>query len=312
MLFKSNQEKVWWDIWNILIRIWEWCATNCYNCYSNKDNIIFYDYSKFIWLFDYIEKKCETKFDIFFYWIESIFHPDILLFLWNKSITNYRKSLHITPLYSHNNLSKILNISQGFPDVSFDTCYTIDDLKNLKSVIKFLQFVIDNNIKSTIDLFFDFDKYYKYLFDILNIISDNKYSSWRKTKNTHMWNTNCFEFIFNNWKQAILLYNAKKQTIINNEITNISNNDCIVKKSIEISKNNIYISEEIEFTYKWEITIHINAYCSKAIKIISNITKDDIDIIKDFNILNKYLSIYNTSDMWKSCYTCMNNPYSIM
>jgi len=308
MLFIQNTDKVWWDLWNILIRIWEWCVANCYNCDSWNENIKYFKYEDFFKVFSYIKKECDNKMSIFFYGTNSILHPDIEKFINDLNIKKFKKSLNISPIYNEKNLSRLKYLSIKYSDVSFDTVYIINSIEKVISIIKFILFVIKNNIKSTLDLFFDYNYYIKY-FKVLFI--QNKQQIIDKSINTHIWYNKCNQLTFNNNKQIILLYNCKKQIINNNTITNLPYSYCIVKESINILDNNIEISEEIEFTREGNITIHISWYCSKGIINISNINKKYIDIIKDFRKLNLYLEKYNKWFMWQNCIKCMKEPYSI-
>jgi len=306
MLFKNNSEKIGWDIGNILLRIWEWCATNCYNCPSNTEEVEYFKYKDFLPCYNYIRESCDTKLDIFFYWTESIYHPEILSFLGDKDLVNFNKSLHITPIYSPSRIAKINYISEKFTDVSFDTCYTIKDLQSLLWVLKYLKYIIDNDIKSTLDLFFDYQKFAPH---ILRFLKQYNVLCKDKSINTHIWYNNCVEFIYNE-RQIILLYDLKEQNIVNKRITNLQNTSCIAKKSIDVIDNSIYISEEVEFTKEWEITVHLNTYCSKWINKISHINKTQEEVVNDFKRLDFYLAKFNTWDMWKNCYNCMTKPYN--
>ena len=306
MLFKNNSEKIGWDIGNILLRIWEGCATNCYNCSSNTEEVEYFKYEDFLDSCKYISKNCDTKLDIFFYGTESVYHPEILSFLGNQDISHFNKSLHITPIYSSLNIEKINFISQEYENVSFDTCYTIKDLKSLLWVLKYLKYVIDNDIKSTLDLFFDYNKFAPHILRFLRMY-DIKWKD--KSVNTHIWYNNCVEFIYNE-RQIILLYDLKQQNVVDKRVTNLQNTNCIAKNSIDIVDKEIYISEEVEFTKKWEITVHLNTYCSKWINRISHISKANEEIIDDFKKLDWYLEKFNSWDMWKNCYNCMTKEYN--
>lgn len=308
MIFYNETQKVWWDMWNILLRIWEWCATNCYNCNSSKDNISFYSYNEFLERIEFINKNCDNKLHLFFYWVEAIFHPEILKFLYDKNLQFFSKSLHITPIYELKRIKTIFELSKKFSNVSFDTCYTIKDNQDLKWVLMFLDFIVKNNIKSTLDLFFD---YSKYLPIILAFFKKHNVTFLDKTINTHIWNTKCFEFQLNNSNQTILLYDLKEQVISKSSISNIKYDLCVVKNSLTITDEKIYVSEEVEFAKSGEITVHISTYCSKWIWKISSIYKTKNEIISDFKKLDAYLEKYNTWNMGENCLNCMLNTYNI-
>lgn len=307
MIFVNNSESVWWDICNILFRIGEWCATNCYNCFSSFDKKNYKPYSLYKEIFEKVNNICDDNFFVFFYWVEAIFHPEIEKYISDKNLSRYKKSLHITPLYDSKRIDKIIEISKKYNNISFDTCYTIKSYKEIISVLKFLKFIQDNNINSTIDLFFDFWKYLKKLLFFLKWFSNYKLSY--KFLNTHLWNEKCIEFNFNN-KQIILLYHTKEQFIKDEKIYNLPFNFCPVKKSFKIKENFIYSSEEIEFNEIWDIKVHFNSYCSKWIQKISSVYKTNLEIIDDFKQFDEYLKKYEKGDMWINCYNCITNPYN--
>lgn len=306
MIFLNKSETVWWDIWNILFRVGEWCATNCYNCTSAFDKVSYKPYSDYKNIFEKVVDVCDDNLLVFFYWVEAIFHPEIEYFINDNNLKDYKKSLHITPLYRLDRIQKIKNISDKYNNISFDTCYTIKNTEDLFSFLKFFTFLNKNKINSTLDIFFDYNKYAKIL---LNFFKKFNPKIVNKPINTHLGNEKCIELNFDN-NQIILLYHTKPQFIKDDKIHNLPFTLCAVKKSFDIKEDFIYTSEEIEFTENGDITVHFSTYCSKWIQKISSIYKNKKEIIEDFKKFDKYLEKYNSGDMWKNCYNCISNPYN--
>lgn len=308
MIFFNESQKVWGDMGNVLFRIGQWCATNCYNCHSAEDEKEFYAYEDFFESFWFVQKNCHPLLHVFFYGVEGIFHPEIHKFVGDPFLENFKKSVHISPVFSVPRMQKIFELHKKFPELSFDTCYTIKDEISLKWVLLYLQYVIEKDILSTLDIFFDYQKYWPVVIKFLQKFQ-GKFSD--KSMNTHMGNNTCVEFQFHDARQVILLYDLKKQEIINNEITNVPYPFCVVRHSLGFFPDKITVSEEIEFTKDGDITIHINNYCSKGIQKISHIKKDHDEILRDFETLKNYLEKYDTPEMGKNCYDCMTHPYFV-
>lgn len=300
-MFKNNSFNS-----SILIRLWEWCVTNCYNCSSYFDKKNEYDYEKFENVFLYLNKNFEKTFSIFLYWTEVIFHKDIYKFITDEKIKDFRLSLHINPLFSEERLKKIKEISYFNEKIFFETCYTIKNDKEMLSILKNITFLKKENIKSSMDLFLDFNKY---LSNFLNILKKLWFSIIKTDITSHLNYDFCINCSLNNIN--IILYHTKEQFIKDDKIYNIPNNWCVARHTFEVIDNNyININEEIEITKEWIFKMHINTYCSKAIQNISNIYKDKDEIIKDFIKLDKYLEKYDDFlDMWKKCFDCIKNPY---
>lgn len=301
MLFRNT-----WNPSSILIRIWEWCATNCYNCYSKYDNIKFYSYESFLAPIDFIGNKCDETFSIFLFWVEAIFHPDIERFISNPTLSKYRISLHINPTDSQKRRQQIYLLSQKYKHIFFETCFTLKSQEDFISIFKHILFLKNSDINSSMDLFLDFTKYgdlIKNLFAKYNFI-------YRKQPNTsHLNYTECLEFTANDKRLAIMIYHQKTQEIRNKRITNIPENGCVIRRSFEFEKGFIWVNEEIELCSNGVIKVHINTYCNKAIQSISHITKDDNSIYQDFLNMYHYLEDFDGWDMWKKCFECISNPY---
>lgn len=308
MLFRNKSETVWGDIWNILFRIGEGCATNCYNCTSAFDEISYKRYSTYRSVFSLVKDICDSDLLVFFYGVEAIFHPEIEKYIEDTNLQWFQKSLHITPIYNQKRIQKILEISAKYPDISFDTCYTIKTKSDLILVLKFLRFLHEYNIKATIDLFFDYEKYLKIMISFLR--QQDEGSILNKPVNTHLGNEKCIELSFHNSRQIHLLYHTKPQYIADSRIHNLPFQLCAVKKSFEITNDCIFTSEEIEFTENGDITVHFSTYCSKWIQKISSIYKTSSEIISDFQKFDSYLQQYESGDMWVNCFKCISNPYN--
>lgn len=162
-------------------------------------------------------------------------------------------------------------------------------------MLRFLKFVYEHDIKTTLDLFFDYDKFLKIIITYFRQRKD--YSIFDKPINTHLGNEKCIEFSFHNSRQIHLLYHTKPQFIANDRIYNLPVSLCAVKKSFDIREDYIFTSEEIEFTESGDVTVHFSAYCSKGIQKISSIYKSSSEIIADFNRLDVYLQQYESGDM---------------
>ncbi len=295
-----------WNPSSILLRIWEHCATNCYNCYSRYDKKNNYKYNDFSEVFKFMKDKCDKSFSVFLFWTEVIFHPEIEKFIEDKTIMLFRHSLHINPIYSILRADKMLSLYNKYNYIYFDTCYFMKNVDEIKGVFKTILFLKKHQINSSMDLFVDLWKFWK----IIKIFFKEQGFMFNKQERTsHLNFPDCLEFTINNKKLAIMIYHTKKQEIRNKTITNIPNTWCVVRKTFDIDDNKILVNEEIELDYKWVIKMHINTYCNKAIKQISHINKSNIEIKNDFKKLDEYLVQYDNDDMWKDCFRCVSNPY---
>jgi len=300
MLFKNK-----WNNWCLLIRVWDWCIQNCYNCYSRFDNQNYYNYDLFKDTLDFIDKKCETNFSFFLYWVDVIYHPELEYFLDNKIIWKFNDiSIHIFPILSNDRINRILYISNKYKNLSFDTSYVIENDDIFKDIVKYIKFIIKHDIKSTLDLFLDFNRYY----DLIKTVFLKLWFIFRVQKqNTHMNFTSCIELI--KWNIVLMIFHTKKQYISNWRIYNIPNTWCLARKALSICNNTVFVHEEIDIDYKWNIKLHLNAYCSSAIKSISSVYKTDKSIINDINKFIKYMKKYDNHDMWIDCFNCIKKPY---
>ena len=308
MLFNNYLEKTGWDLWNVILYIWDKCPTNCYNCTRNSNSEEFYPYYKFEEVISFIESNCSKSVNIFLKWVEAIFHPDIELFILDKKLKWFNMWLHISPVFTNNRIDKIKELAFKFDNISFDTTFTIKTQDDLIKVLKFIKFTVKSNINCTLDLFID---YKDFLFIFLKIIKFYWFKYKINKSSSHYFNIECIELILNNRRQNILVYNTKKQEIINSTITNLEYISCLANDNILIKDNKIFFREEVEFNYNGDIKIHLNSYCSKWIQKISSIYNEWF-ILNDFLIFKKYMSKYsNDLPMWKNCFNCMNNPYNI-
>ena len=127
MIFRNESTKVGGDYGNILLRVGDSCATNCYNCNSSSDSVSYVAYHEFTKVITYISKQCDHKLHLFLYGVEVLYHPDIHAFLTDKFLSKFPISIHITPLYAKERIDSIFQLGKQYQDISFDTCYTIKD-----------------------------------------------------------------------------------------------------------------------------------------------------------------------------------------
>lgn len=302
MLFVSK-----WNPASILIRLWEKCVTNCYNCCSIKDKQKFYKYEQFEKILNFMKERCDKSFSIFLFWTDVINHPDIDKFLSDPIIKLFRRHpVHISPLYEKNRVEKIMYLYKKFPDTKFDTCYYIKNMGQLKLFFKMVLFLKKNNVPSSMDIFLDLSYYGKL---IKEFFIRNWFEFRLQIETSHLNFDKCLEFTANNKNLAFMIYHTKPQIILEDRIEHIPNNGCVARKTFKIKWNQIFVYEEIEIDGMWNIKMHINSYCSKAIKRISDVKKADEEIIEDFKKLDEYLKQFDTDDMWKSCFKCISQPF---
>lgn len=305
MLFYVDERIWWWDKVNLSFMIWNKCVTNCYNCNDRFSDSSFIEYNKFKEVFKFIKEKCSKKFYIIFSHTDTIFHPEIEKFILDKNLLLFEKSLHLEPLYNLNRINKIKYISYKYPNISFNAPYTIKNLIDFKNNIKFIHFLVNYNIKSTIDLFIDFNLYFKIYDNLLRY--KYKFNIKIKKSSSFLSHDNCV--LYELWNVVIVLYHLLEEKIIDWKIEKLWNNDCITRKSFNIYDGKIYVWWEIQFNYDGIIKTHMNAYCSKWIKSISSIHNNDNNIISDFNKLDLYLKEKDNSNMSINCFNCISNPY---
>lgn len=280
----------------IILRSSTWCSWNCWPCFRSIKNYkevdIFYWYNTFLNIFNFIEKNFVKEF-----WI---------LFLWKNLFSNNNRK----------NLEKILN----FHEKSNRRIFIQSSFLNIKQNIEYIK---DISLKYNFTLLYDLNIYSNIeLKELLGYITlkelkINIYISLEFSKKYHIF----LEKLFSKWKKErdYYIYNSNKVYFINRKeilekewyLDNLYYDKCLVVDNTEIIDNKIYLWEWIEIVHNWDITYHMNPYCSVGINKITNIIKGYDEIIKDFLTFKDKIILRNSKqNIWKSCFNCINNPFN--
>lgn len=287
-----------WKIWLVL---WQSCPSNCYNCNLNLLEQKFFSYENHKENIEFIWSNFSDNFSIFLSGVENIFHPDIEKFIEDWTISKYEIYIHVNPIFEKNRCTQIKMLSEKYPQIYFDTWYTVRSSVDLVWIFQYINFLDISQVSSLISLFIDLEIYG---IAIKRIFSQYNFSLIRK-ETDDSWVT----LIFVKWWVEVSVIHQKKQVIKNNFIHELWFTSCMAKKSFSVVWDTVFIEREVEFHKDGTMKFHLNPYCNKGITSISNINKEKNDIIRDFQAFDLYLEKFNSWDMKKNCIICMWKPY---
>jgi len=287
--------------WKIGLKLWESCPSNCHNCNLNLVEVKYYKYIEHKENIEFIKNNFGENFIIFLSGTESVFHPELELFLEDSSLNIFQIYIHITPLYDTLRCAKIKDIYEKYPYVNFDTWYTIKSIWEMKALFLYLEFIIQHNINTNVSLFFDFSAYFK----IINRFLENKGFSFKGM--SYYENSKCLRFQYKGIE--IHTIDNKKHIVKDGYISGITIDDCVAKGSFTVEQETVFIEREVEFSPWWIMRFHLNPYCNKAIQSISRADRSNWEVLQDFIKFDAYMTQYNSWDMGKNCFDCMSNPY---
>lgn len=277
-LFISKNSKT-----EIFLSIWEWCPTWCQSCsetIKKNRNFKLDDLKKQI---DISNNVSDSWFSYFLYWTNNIKNEYILEII--KYIQKLERNCRVQiPIESKNNDLKIYkNIINEF--VISKKIENKDDLIKLINSIK--EFY-NKDIILNYDLLIK-DEFVKVLEKILKINFEENNSA----KAIKIWN------IIINTRE---LYNINTKE---KKIENLNIKSCFAYDSFEINWSNIIINDHFEVDKDLNVIFH-NPLCFIWNNKISNLEKNEEDIINDLNkYKNHYLEKLN-NDFENNCYKCIS------
>lgn len=277
-LFISKNSKT-----EIFLSIWEWCPTWCQSCsetIKKNRNFKLDDLKKQI---DISNSVSDSWFSYFLYWTNNIKNEYILEIV--KYIQKLERNCRVQiPIESKNNDLKIYkNIINEF--VISKKIENKDDLIKLINSIK--EFY-NKDIILNYDLLIK-DEFVKVLEKILKINFEENNSA----KAIKIWN------IIINTRE---LYNINTKE---KKIENLNIKSCFAYDSFEINWSNIIINDHFEVDKDLNVIFH-NPLCFIWNNKISNLEKNEEDIINDLNkYKNHYLEKLN-NDFENNCYKCIS------
>lgn len=278
-LFISKNSKT-----EIFISIWEWCPTWCQSCSETiKKNRSFKldDLKKQI---DISNNVSDSWFSYFLYWTNNIKNEYILEII--KYIQKLERNCRIQiPIESKNNDLKIYeNIINEF--------VISKKIENKNDLIKLINSIKEFYNKDTI-LNYDLLIKYEFVKVLEKILKTNFEKKQDNTKSLKISN-----IIINT--RDLYYINSKEK-----KIENLNINSCFAYDSFEINKNNISINDHYEIDKDLNIIFH-NPLCFIWNNKISNLEKNEKDIINDLKkYKNHYLEKLN-SDFENNCFKCIS------
>ncbi len=281
-LFISKNSKT-----EIFLSIWEWCPTWCQSCsetIKKNRNFKLDDLKKQI---DISNNVSDSWFSYFLYWTNNIKNEYILEII--KYIQKLERNCRIQiPIESENNDLKIYeNIINEF--------VISKKIENKNDLIKLI-----NSIKEFYnkDIILNYDLLIKYEFvKVLEKILKINFEENNNAKTIKIWN------IIINTRE---LYNINTKE---KKIENLNIKSCFAYDSFEINWSNIIINDHFEVDKDLNIVFH-NPLCFIWNNKISNLEKNEKDIIDDLNkYKNHYLEKLN-NDFENNCYKCISTWFN--
>lgn len=277
-LFISKNSKT-----EIFLSIWEWCPTWCQSCsetIKKNRNFKLDDLKKQI---DISNSVSDSWFSYFLYWTNNIKNEYILEIV--KYIQKLERNCRVQiPIESKNNDLKIYeNIINEFV-----ISKKIENKGDLIKLINSIKEFYNKDIILNYDLLIK-DEFVKVLEKILKINFEENNSA----KAIKIWN------IIINTRE---LYNINTKE---KKIENLNIKSCFAYDSFEINWSNIIINDHFEVDKDLNVIFH-NPLCFIWNNKISNLEKNEEDIINDLNkYKNHYLEKLN-NDFENNCYKCIS------
>lgn len=300
-LFNYSRENKWnIDLPHVSIKIWTWCPAWC-DCdfsYKKIKNEITYNIESLKKNIDFIDENFSDSFEIFLVWLNVLKYEKLFEIL-DIIISKWRKfKIQIPHFLTENDYLVLEKLSEKYWKFNCSIPKTIDsslDISNLLLLIKNFS-KINFSWKIYFDVFLDLEKYEKVIFSIIQKMSTiqslNEY-------NCIIWDKFDIKFHDLSWK-----INHEKR-----EISNLKRKSCLMKNYFYIDDKYIFLNDHIEILPNWDLTFHDNL-CYLAHFAISEISKKDFEIIKDFEKYIKYLEKISDWDLVINCYKCLKNKYN--
>lgn len=268
----------------IFISIWEWCPTWCQSCsYTIKKNKN-YKLEEVKKQIDISNKKSDKLFNYFLYWTNDIENKNVLEII--KYIKNIWRNcrLQIPIEAKEKNIHNYKNTINEYV-----ISKKIERKEDLIILIESIKEFYNKNIIVNYDLLIKND-FIKIIEKILKINFEHNQDN---TKSVKIWN-----IIINT--RDLYYINSKEK-----KIENLNINSCFAYDSFEINENNISINDHYEIDKDLNIIFH-NPLCFIWNNKISNLEKNEKDIINDLKkYKNHYLEKLN-SDFENNCFKCIS------
>ncbi len=293
-LFVSKGKEI-----EVFIKIWEKCPTWCSDCHYANTSEIFYWFDDLTLNINYWIKHTSEDFRFFLYWVDTIKYPHLEKLI--KYINDKWRDILIQ--IDYNNLTdeykdKLRELVTNNSKIELVISRVISSKKDAYNLLKSFKFFIKNkDLNVRYDLVIDYKKY-RNLYDLLiskfcnikeNSLHDN-YSFW-----------------ISNIKWSI-----SKRIFVNNKtktIDNILYKDCVVKSFFKLREKSILLNDSIEIDKNWIFRIHTNL-CFLWDLRISNAKYSEEKILSDFISFWEYINKKDNSNMWETCYKCINTLYT--
>jgi len=290
-----------------LLFVGESCPSNCFLCNNRNLRKKYYPYDNLKNNILFLKKKVDKNSELMLFYTDAVFHPNIEDFIQDETLNSFKMfTLQTHPIYFPEYWKRVNFIVNKNKNILFHVCNFYLNENNFDNIKYYTQEIIFLNWRFDIDFYFDFLKYKNLLKEYLAILP------WKISYRYLNWKIRAIKLEYKNVE--VTLYYQGEQVILEDKkyITNVYYTQCISESSFVVKNDKIWILEEVAFLPNGDITFHRNTLCSKSLKKISSVKKNNSEIVKDFLKLKEYLSKFNNWEpMGYNCYQCIVNEYDV-